>query len=211
MYFARAFHNSVVLPDGKVFITGGQTYAVPFSDKNSILTPEMWDPATTNFVKMASNTTPRNYHSIALLMPDGTVFSGGGGLCGNNCASYGGANHEDGQFYSPPYLFEADGVTRAARPVITAVSSASIKVGGTLIVTVNEAVTSFSMIRMSTTTHTVNTDQRRVAITAFSNKGLVYTFGLPNDAGILLPGYWMLFAINSAGVPSVAKTVLVTL
>jgi len=39
MWLARAFANGIVLPDGKVFITGGQTYAVPFTDTNVILTP----------------------------------------------------------------------------------------------------------------------------------------------------------------------------
>ena len=53
---------------------------------------------------MASQPEPRNYHSVAVLLPDGTVFSGGGGLCGS-CAT----NHPDGQIFYPPYLFNADG------------------------------------------------------------------------------------------------------
>ncbi len=53
---------------------------------------------------MAQEAEPRNYHSVAVLLPDGTVFSGGGGLCGS-CAT----NHPDGQIFCPPYLFNADG------------------------------------------------------------------------------------------------------
>lgn len=206
MSYARAFHNSVVLPDGTVFITGGQTYAVPFSDANSTLTPELFNATTNTFTRLTPHTTPRNYHSVALLMPDATVFSGGGGLCGSSCAT----NHFNGQFFSPPYLFLADGTTPATRPMISSLSASTVKIGGTIAVTMAVKVTTFSMIRMGSSTHTVNTDQRRVPLTPAVND-LVYTLTMPGDAGVLLPGYWMLFAIDAAGVPSVAKTVLITL
>ena len=77
---ARAFANSVVLPDGKVLVVGGQAYAVPFSDATAVLTPELWDPATKTFTAMAPMTVPRDYHSFALLLPDGRVLAGGGQL-----------------------------------------------------------------------------------------------------------------------------------
>jgi galactose oxidase len=64
MHYARAFANGVVLPNGKVFITGGQTYAVPFTDTNSILTPELWDPVAQTFTVLPPHLVPRNYHSI---------------------------------------------------------------------------------------------------------------------------------------------------
>ncbi|KAF2150941.1 copper radical oxidase [Myriangium duriaei CBS 260.36] len=209
MWFARAFANAVILPDGKVFIVGGQTYAVPFSDGNSSLTPEVWDPVTTKFVKWATGPTPRNYHSVALLMPNGTIFSGGGGLCGDSCTT----NHEDGQLFSPPYLFNSDGVTLATRPVIASVSSKTPKVGGSYSITLGAKPTStpsFSMIRIGSNTHTVNTDQRRVPLSnpTVSADGLTYTFTLPSDTGVILPGYWYTFAIVN-GVPSVATIVQV--
>lgn len=206
MWFARAFANGIALPNGKVFITGGQSYSQPFTDTNAILTPELWDPTTYAFVRMAPNNTPRTYHSVGILMPDGRVFSGGGGLCGPNCPN----NHFDGQFYSPPYLFLSDGVTLAPRPVIVLLSSSTVRVGGSITVTMESAVVSFALMRMSATTHTVNTDQRRIPLTPTVN-GLEYTIWVPSDAGIALPGYWMLFALDGNGVPSVAVTVLVTL
>ena len=101
MTYPRAFANSVVLPNGQVVTMGGQTYAVPFSDANSVLNPELWDPTTGQFTVMAPEAVPRNYHSVAILLPDGTVFSGGGGLCGT-CAT----NHPDGQIFTPPYLLQ---------------------------------------------------------------------------------------------------------
>ncbi|KAF2232729.1 copper radical oxidase [Viridothelium virens] len=207
MNYARAFANAIILPSGSVFIVGGQTYPIPFSDANSTLTPELWDPVSTKFTKMAVGPTPRNYHSVGLLMPDGTVFSGGGGLCGDGCAQ----NHFDGQFYSPPYLFQADGTTKATRPVITNVSASTIRVGANITVTTGGAVSSFALMRIGSATHTVNTDQRRVPLTAASTSGFNYTLKTPTDAGVLLPGYWMLFVLDANGVPSVATTVKITL
>ena len=72
MNYARAFANSVVLPNGQVVTMGGQTYAVPFSDATSILNAEMWNPSTGQFTVMAPEAEPRNYHSVGLLLPDGT-------------------------------------------------------------------------------------------------------------------------------------------
>ncbi|KAK4696618.1 galactose oxidase, partial [Lecanoromycetidae sp. Uapishka_2] len=201
MWFQRIFANAVVLPNGHVFITGGQIYGQPFSDDTSQLTPEMWDPVSTTFTKLSPQAIPRNYHSTALLMPDATILSAGGGLCGA-CAT----NHYDGQVYSPAYLFNADG-SRATRPVITtAPDTASIS--GTLTATTDSPVTAWAMIRLGSTTHTVNTDQRRIPLYA-TNNGNTYTMPLPTDPGIMIPGYYYLFASNAAGVPSIAKFVWV--
>ncbi|KAL9009688.1 MAG: hypothetical protein Q9173_005311 [Seirophora scorigena] len=205
MAFPRAFHNSLVLPDGKVFITGGQHYAVGFTDQTPQLIPEMWDPATQAFTQMAPISIPRNYHSTGLLLPDATVYNGGGGLCGDSCAT----NHPDAQIYSPPYLFNADG-SLAARPAIDFLSAGEVAVGGRLSVTTSgPAVTAFSLIRLGSTTHTVNTDQRRIALTPESGDYGSFTVTVPADPGVALPGYWYLFALTEGGVPSVAKFVKV--
>lgn len=205
MAYQRAFANSVILPDGTVLIVGGQIRAVPFSDDTAQLTPELFDPATNTFTQLAPMQIPRTYHSTAVLLPDATVISAGGGLCGD-CAT----NHYDGQIFRPPYLF-TDAGDLATRPVITTTSVGSIGVGGTFTATTDGAVTNgFSMVRLSSTTHTVNTDQRRIQLTPTATNGNTYTIAIPDDAGIALPGYYYLFAINGDGVPSVAKTIKVT-
>jgi galactose oxidase len=139
---------------------------------------------------------------ISVLLPDATVIVGGGGVCGSGCIQ----NHYDVQVFSPPYLFNTDG-TRATRPTIQSAAPLQLKPGATLTVTTNVAAT-FAMIRHGSSTHTVDTDQRRVALTATAS-GLTYTMVLPSDPGVLLPGYWMLFALNSAGVPSTATQIKV--
>ena len=204
MAYARSFANSVILPDGTVLIIGGEAYAIPFNDTTAALTPELFNPATNTFTQLAPMQIPRTYHSIALLLPDATVLSAGGGLCGVGCAN----NHYDGQLFTPPYLYTSAGAL-ATRPVISSVSAASVAVGGTFSVTTDSACT-FSIIRYTSTTHTVNTDQRRIALTPTSTAGTTYTFTLPTDPGVALPGYWYVWAVNGAGVPGLAETLQIT-
>ena len=197
---ARAFHNSVVLPDGKVVVVGGQNFPVPFSDNTAVLSAEMWDPATETFSALAAQAVPRTYHSVALLMPDARVFTGGGGLCGTNC----GTNHFDGEILTPPNLLNPDG-TPAPRPVITT-APATAPNGAGITVATDRPVSAFSIVRMGTATHSVNTDQRRIALTPTPVTG-GYRLTVPADKGVALPGYWMLFALDDKGVPSVARTI----
>ncbi len=219
MAYPRAYANGVVLPGGNVLVIGGQTHAAQFNDDKSVLVPELWSPVTEQFTPLAPMDTPRNYHSVALLLPDGRVFSGGGGLCGDGCAG----NHQDGAIFSPPYLFGADGATPAPRPSLAVTSSSppatalsgplnkslSVPLGATLTVSTGGPVASFELIRVSATTHTLNTDQRRVPLTITGVAPNAYALAMPPDPGVVVPGYWMLFAIDANGTPSVATIILI--
>ena len=121
MAYARSFCNSVVLPDGTVLVLGGQQHPQGFTDTGAVLSPELWDPATGNFTIMAPEVVPRTYHSVAVLLPDGRVFSGGGGLCGT-CAT----NHPSGQIFTPPYLLNPDGTARARPSIVSAPATAAL-------------------------------------------------------------------------------------
>jgi galactose oxidase len=205
LYYPRTFHTSVVLPDGNVFITGGQQRGIPFADSTPQLTPELYVPNDDTFYKQQPNSIVRVYHSISLLLPDSRVFNGGGGLCGD-CDT----NHFDAQIYTPNNLYDSNGKL-ATRPKITKVSAKSVKVGGKITITADTSIKQASLIRYGTSTHTVNTDQRRIPLSLRrTGTGNSYSFQVPSDSGIALPGYWMLFVMNSAGVPSVASTLLVT-
>ena len=82
---------------------------------------------------------PRNYHSVALLMPDGRVFSAGGGLCGA-CQT----NHPDAQIYSPPYLFDENGSIAVRPKILLAPQRANI--GQTISVKTDQEIISFSLL-----------------------------------------------------------------
>ncbi|WP_344073939.1 discoidin domain-containing protein [Streptomyces crystallinus] len=203
MASARAFSNSVVLPDGKVAVFGGQEIPVPFSDAKSVMTPEIWDPETGRFTPLATMAVPRNYHSTANLLPDGRIFSGGGGLCGD-CAT----NHLNGAVFTPPYLLNPDGSERT-RPVITSAPPSHVALGSTLPLSADSPVSSFAMVRTGAATHSVDNDQRRVPLTFKQTGAGSYALSIPSDPGVALPGTYLLFALNTDGVPSVAKTISV--
>ncbi|MBI1890570.1 MAG: DUF1929 domain-containing protein, partial [Burkholderiales bacterium] len=56
-------------------------------------------------------------------------------------------------------------------------------------------------------THSLNNDQRRVPLQSTTSDNRNYTLQIPSDPGIAPPGYYMLFALNANGVPSIAKSV----
>ncbi|MFC7308846.1 discoidin domain-containing protein [Streptomyces monticola] len=203
MAHARAFANSVVMPDGKVAVFGGQSYPVPFSDATSAMTPEIWDPATGTFTRMATMAVPRNYHSVANLLPDGRIFTGGGGLCGD-CAT----NHPDGAIFTPPYLLNADG-TEKARPALTGTTPTRVAHGAKIPVTTDKTVTSFVLVRSGVATHSTDNDQRRVPLQSRQTADRAYELTIPSDPGTALPGSYMLFALDAQGVPSKARLLTV--
>ncbi|MGB8170773.1 MAG: putative Ig domain-containing protein [Chthoniobacteraceae bacterium] len=199
MQFARQFANTAVLPNGEVMVIGGNG-GVKFSDTGSIMTPELYNPRTNTWRTLSNMAVPRNYHSTALLLADGRVWSGGGGL--------GGGDHQDAQLFTPPALLNADG-TAAPRPAITA-GAGTIGYGQTFNISATPGLSEFAFIRMSSLTHSVNTDLRRLVLPFTETTAGNYQLTSHANLNVMTPGYWMLFGLNSNGVYSEAKIILVT-
>ena len=199
----RVTHNGVLLPNGHIIVVGGRSEGG--GDTNSVLTPEIYDPETDTWTQVADMSVPRNYHSTALLMPDGRVWSGGGGFCSNGCPDI---THNNAQVYSPPYLFNADG-TLATRPEI---SSAPVTVRNNEVYTVNATagLTRFTLIKMSAITHQMNTDLRRLYADFTETTAGTYEISAHSNPNVFTPGYWMLFGVDASGVPSEAAIIQVT-
>jgi hypothetical protein len=163
--------------------------------------PELWDPVSETFKQLAPMQTARSYHSTALLLPDGRVFVAGGGQCGDGCA----ANHFNAEIFSPPYLFKSNG-SQANRPSITNVPGTA-EIGGTISVRSNNSISAFAILRLSSVTHSVDNDQRRVPLRFTQSPVGTYNLSVPSDSGVVVPGYYMLFAINPLGTPSLASMI----
>jgi hypothetical protein len=196
----RYWASGTVLADGKVLVTGGSTV-------DNMLTgvayqAQIWDPATGHWTAGASATKPRLYHSNSMLLPDATVLTGGGGAPGP-------VINLNSEIYYPPYLYANNGAA-AVRPVVSAVTPRNLNPGGTITMTVGptDTISRLTFIRTGSATHSNNSDQRFITL-PFTQTGQNLTTVLPSDPTVLLPGYYMLFAFNQAGVPSKAKIIAV--
>jgi hypothetical protein len=202
----RLQHNLTVLADGKVLATGGMqnTDQGLVDVNNGVFEAESWNPANGQWTLLSSMQVTRQYHSIALLLPDGRVLSAGGGICGAcQQQSYLAKNAE---IFSPPYLFKKDGSGQlAARPGITS-APGNLNYGQAFNIATVEAanVTKVSLVRFGGVTHSSNMDQLYVPLKFTRGNGTIRATP-PSNAKAAPPGYYMLFIHNNQGVPSVAK------
>jgi Domain of unknown function (DUF1929)/Abnormal spindle-like microcephaly-assoc'd, ASPM-SPD-2-Hydin len=198
---ARFWASGTVLADGRVLITGGSAVANKLT--NVDYQAQIWDPATGHWTAGASASKPRLYHSNALLLSDATVLTAGGGAPGP-------VTNLNAEIYYPPYLYNADG-TLATRPIIVSTDMSTYDPGETLNATVGptDEIARLTLVRTGSATHANDADQRFIEL-GFTQAGQTVTTTLPSDTSVLIPGYYLLFAINTAGVPSVATIFPVT-
>jgi galactose oxidase-like protein len=190
--------NATILPNGKVLATGGS-----FNDEDAAtasLNADLYDAATNTFTTAGANAFPRLYHSNALLLPDATVL-----LTGGNPIR--GSYEPHLEIYTPAYLFNGSSGF-AVRPTITDVPAGPIGYGTTFQVHTPTAleIASVVLVRPGAVTHAFDMDQRLVGLSYSVGLGVLNVTAPPNG-NIAPPGYYMLFILNSAGVPSVASFV----
>ena len=90
------------------------------------------------------------------------------------------------------------------RPVIVTAPTTTGH-GSTITVRTSGSTPRFSLVRTSAVTHSLNTDQRRIPLTATTADGVDYTMQISADRGVVLPGYYLLFAMTADGTPSIAR------
>lgn len=209
MAYGRRQNNLTVLADGTVLVTGGNSSGATYVDLNAgVYAAELWSPATGQWTTLASMRETRQYHSTALLLPDGRVLSAGGGICGE-CDEVGYLN-KNAEIFSPPYLFAKDGSgALAPRPTVAAAPSTVTESTNFTVSTPDAAsITKVALVRLGAVTHSNNMDQRYVPVQFTAGSGKL-TVTAPANVNIAPPGDYMLFLVNSAGVPSVAPIVSV--
>jgi hypothetical protein len=202
MSLPRMHLNAVLLPDRTVFVSGG---ALAREDRVvARLQSELYDPATDTWQIGAAASVVRMYHSIALLLPDGRVVTAGG-----NPPPYGNQvpweppdpNEEQRlEVYSPPYLF------RGPRPKISAVPTEWTH-GQQVTITTPQAgdIRWAHLIRPGVTTHAFDNSQRLVDLPIGGQGGGGVQVTVPHEGTIAPPGWYMLFVVDHAGIPSVAS------
>ena len=205
MSLPRIQMNAVILPTGKVLALGGS--AINEDPNTASLAADLFDPVGETWAPAGVGKYPRLYHSVALLLPDATVW-----VAGSNPVR--GSYEEHMEIYSPAYLFTVDGsakVIPAPRPTIT---SAPTEVGYGAkfnIRTPNSTdVSSVVFVKPGSSTHSFDMEQRLVSLAFQPGATGTLKASAPPNGSIAPPGYYMLFLINQAGVPSTAKFVHLT-
>jgi hypothetical protein len=196
--------GAVLLPTGKVLAVGGS--ASDEDASTASLNADLYDPATNSFSSAGANAYPRLYHSVALLLPDATVWLAGGNPSRGTYESH-------MEIYQPAYLFTLDSnnnVISATRPTIASAPS-NIAWGGSFTVSTPDAanISQAVLVRPGSSTHAFDFDQRLVSMSFTAGSGAL-TVTAPRNGNIAPPGYYMLFIVNSAGVPSVGSFVLLS-
>ena len=197
----RVEMNATILPNGKVVAVGGS--ANDEDGSTASFNADIYDPSSNTFTTGAPNAFPRLYHSNSLLLPDATLL-----VAGSNPAR--GTYEQNTEIYSPPYLFNADG-SAATRPTIAGITPSTVAYGGSFNVQTPDAanVSSVVLMRPAAVTHSFDMEQRLVGLSFTAGNG-VLNVTAPSNGNIAPQGYYMLFILNSSGVPSVASFIQIT-
>ena len=159
---------------------------------------EQYDPVNGTWTRLAGAAVPRQYHSAALLLPDGRVWTGGSN------PNDGTVREERMEVFSPPYLF------RGPRPTIDSSPTDLVWAANFSIHSQNAAgITRVVLIRCGSATHGFDADQRLVELEIQSRSVSQNTLVVkaPPNSNIAPPGNYMLFVLDANDVPSYARMV----
>ncbi|MEO6597229.1 MAG: galactose oxidase-like domain-containing protein [Planctomycetota bacterium] len=204
MIHARYFANVVILPTGDLFAVGGRPIAGSFNFE-----PELYSVASGLWRPMAMHTSsPRDYHSCALLLPDGRVL-----VCGGENRT------TDYQIWIPPYLLGPANRRPVGVGLVDSFSSAPISQDNLLGATYGQhcrvswsntlpagvEVAQVVLMAPAAVTHHCDGGQRCVRLASLYTEDAI-----PGSLHILMPathrhappGWYMLFVITNEGVPA---------
>lgn len=191
----KMYVNATILPDRTVLISNGGRLNRDASA--NVLTAAIYDPATDTMRSIPADPIGRNYHSAAILLPDGRV-------------AVMGSNPGDGNFelhisvYEPKYMFAA------SKPEIANVP-ANATYGGQMIFDVDandKAIKWAQLIRPMSVTHQMDSNMRLVDLPINVVNGKA-TVSIPANRNLLPPGPYMLTVTDVEGTASTAAWVMV--
>ncbi len=191
--YARMHLSAVLLPDRTVFVCNGSGAEEDTTQGN--LPAEIYNPATNSWTVAATpNIHDRVYHSVALLLPDGRVITGGGNPQRT-------VDELHLEIYSPAYMSQP-------RPVIQSVSKIRFTYNQQFTIQTPQAgkIQWVHLIKPMATTHSYDTEQRLVDLPIKSRTSTSLTVTTPSSNNLAPVGWYMLFIVdnnsNQNGVPN---------
>lgn len=198
---------ATLLATGDVCFTGGidSTGGSGLADCDGILEAEIyhpgfnWGAGVIDVTREEWTTTPpgsvvRNYHSVALLLPNGRVLAAGGNIDGQSGADS--AKQYRIEIFCPAYDGDAN------RPVLVQAPEA-LSYGQTfqIVTTRADRIERVALMRCGSVTHAWDGDQRYVGLT-FENPadGVIEAVAPPNG-NVAPPGPYMIWVVDDQGRP----------
>jgi hypothetical protein len=186
--------GAVLLPTGKVLVVGGVQDGA--DDNTGVKEPELYDPVSDSWQTLEDPAQQvRNYHSTALLMPDGRVWTGGSNV--NSARTEGGNERRvlNFEIFSPPY-------PAGSRPTITG-CPANVAYGQRFTVQTPQAgtIARVALLRCGSMTHAFDGDQRWVGLSIVERHSGSLEVLAPLHGGVAPPGPYMVFLIDEGGRP----------
>jgi hypothetical protein len=210
----REYSNAVLLPTGEVCVVGGVHTVEP---EDPVLEAEIYSPGINwNTGTYSPNSDSwsvketavhaRNYHSSALLLPNGKVWVGGGNTNGNSGdpdsdVIVGGVTKKLGikkiELYEPDYISAPNRIQITDSPKVLSYDEP-------FVVEIDRPATNVkyvALIRAGSVTHSTDNDQRFIALTIESRNGNTLNVNAPPNGNVAPPGYYMLWVIDNSDQP----------
>jgi hypothetical protein len=191
----KMYVNATILPDRTVLISNGGRLNRDAS--TNVLTAAIYDPETNTMRSIPADPIGRNYHSAAILLPDGRV-------------AVMGSNPGNGSFelrisvYKPKYMF-ATGKPEIANVPANATYGQQITFD---VYAKDKAIKWAQLIRPMSVTHQMDSNMRLVDLPINVVNGKA-TVSIPANRNLLPPGPYMLSVTNADGTASTAAWVKV--
>ncbi|AEV84145.1 galactose oxidase [Actinoplanes sp. SE50] len=197
------YPSLVNLPDDTTLITNGsRDYRGRGASDNHVA--RIYHPDTNTLSMAADPHIGRNYHSSAVLLPDGRVLTAGSDpLYADKKNTISGTFEQRLEIYTPPYLFHGPRPQITAGPPVVGYGQKA-----DFATSSPAEIASVRLIRPSAATHMLNPDQRSLAV-PFTTTAAGVRVTVPEQAALMPPGPYMAFVVNRAGVPSVARWITV--
>nr|QBG82652.1 aldehyde oxidase GLOX1-like [Papaver somniferum] len=220
MPMERVMGDMILLPTGDVLLINGAKKGAAgwYLGREPVLNPVLYQPESSKYEIMEASTTPRMYHSTAILITDGRVLVGGSNPNKNYNFTEMFPTELSVEVFSPPYL------SSGSRPQISWVKQGTelsykqaISIGFTsenngdvplLDKLFNGELenVSVTLVAPSFNTHSFSMNQRMMVLQINkvrepSSGSYVIDCFAPATPNVAPPGYYLLFVVHN-GIPS---------